>query len=133
MRFTDQLDKVKAFATGGLDYITKPFQMEELHARVETHLKLRRLQIDLVNANKRLAAANTRMSRDLKAAAKIQESFLPRNLPRIPGADFAWIYRPCDELAGDGLNIIPLGDEKLALTFLMLAVTALRPRYCPSL
>ncbi len=52
---TDQLDKVKAFATGGLDYITKPFQMEELHARVETHLKLRRLQIDLVNANKRLA------------------------------------------------------------------------------
>jgi PleD family two-component response regulator len=41
------LDKVKAFATGGVDYLTKPFQMEELHARVETHLKLRRLQIDL--------------------------------------------------------------------------------------
>src|SRR5688572_5503469 len=34
---TDQLDKVKAFAIGGVDYITKPFQMEELHARVETH------------------------------------------------------------------------------------------------
>ena len=29
---TEQLDKVKAFATGGVDYITKPFQMEELHA-----------------------------------------------------------------------------------------------------
>ena len=28
---TDHLDKVKAFATGGVDYITKPFQMEELH------------------------------------------------------------------------------------------------------
>ena len=39
--------------------------------------------------NKRLADANNRMSRDLKAAAKIQESFLPRNLPRVPGADFA--------------------------------------------
>src|SRR3954464_10956068 len=115
---TDQLDKVKAFATGGLDYITKPFQMEELHARVETHLKLHRLQVELVDANKRLADANSRMSRDLKAAAKIQASFLPRNLPRIPGTDFAWIYRPCDELAGDGLNIIPLGDEKLALYIL---------------
>ena len=44
---TEQLDKVKAFAIGGVDYITKPFQMEELHARVETHLKLRRLQIEL--------------------------------------------------------------------------------------
>ena len=39
---TEELDKVKAFALGGVDYITKPFQMEELHARVETHLKLRR-------------------------------------------------------------------------------------------
>ena len=106
---TEQLDKVKAFATGGVDYITKPFQMEELHARVETHLKLRRLQIELEHANARLAKANDRMSRDLKAAAKIQETFLPRNLPRVPGTDFAWIYRPCDELGGDGLNIIPLG------------------------
>jgi phosphoserine phosphatase RsbU/P len=115
---TDQLDKVKAFATGGLDYITKPFQMEELHARVETHLNLHRLQVELREANKRLADANSRMSRDLRAAAKIQESFLPRNLPRVAGTDFAWIYRPCDELAGDGLNIIPLGDDKVALYIL---------------
>ena len=33
---TEPLDKVKAFAVGGVDYISKPFQMEELHARVET-------------------------------------------------------------------------------------------------
>jgi two-component system, cell cycle sensor histidine kinase and response regulator CckA len=44
---TEQLDKVKAFAVGGVDYLTKPFQIEELHARVETHLKLHRLQIEL--------------------------------------------------------------------------------------
>src|SRR5947209_17146623 len=61
---TEQLDKVKSFAVGGVDYITKPFQMEELHARVETHLKLRRLQIDLEDANSRLERVNGRMSRD---------------------------------------------------------------------
>ena len=55
---TEPLDKVKAFAIGGVDYITKPFQMEELHARVETHLKLRRLQIELEETNARLAKAN---------------------------------------------------------------------------
>ena len=115
---TEQLDKVKAFATGGVDYITKPFQMEELHARVETHLKLRRLHTELEDANVRLAEANCRMSRDLRAAAKIQEAFLPRNLPRVPGTEFAWIYRPCDELAGDGLNIIPLDNENIALYIL---------------
>lgn len=112
---TEQLDKVKAFAIGGVDYITKPFQMEELHARVETHLKLRRLQIELEETNARLAKINCRMARDLKAAAKIQETFLPRNVPRVAGADFAWVYRPCDELAGDGLNIIPLDDDNVAV------------------
>ena len=112
---TEQLDKVKAFAIGGVDYITKPFQMEELHARVETHLRLRRLQTELQETNTRLELANRRMSRDLKAAAKIQETFLPRKMADVPGTDFAWIYRPCDELAGDGLNIIPLGDGKFGL------------------
>jgi PAS domain S-box-containing protein len=37
-------DKVKGFAAGALDYITKPFQLEEVLARVETHLKLSHLQ-----------------------------------------------------------------------------------------
>ncbi len=35
-------DKVKAFQSGGVDYITKPFQVEEVTARVETHLQLHR-------------------------------------------------------------------------------------------
>ena len=78
----ENLDKVKAFALGGVDYITKPFQMEELHARVETHLKLRRLQVELEETNSRLERVNGRMSRDLEAAAKIQKTFLPSAAPR---------------------------------------------------
>ena len=35
-------DKVKGFRSGGVDYVSKPFQFEEVQARVETHLKLRR-------------------------------------------------------------------------------------------
>lgn len=115
---TEQLDKVKAFAIGGVDYITKPFQMEELHARVETHLKLRRLQLELEATNAQLAKVNERMSRDLKAAAKIQQTFLPHDLPSIPATEFAWFYQPCDELAGDGLNVIPLGDDQVGLYIL---------------
>ena len=34
-------DKVKAFNVGGVDYITKPYQLEEVQARVETHLTLK--------------------------------------------------------------------------------------------
>lgn len=45
--FEDVGKKVKAFRTGGVDYISKPVQREELIARVETHLELKRLQEQL--------------------------------------------------------------------------------------
>ncbi len=50
----DVLDKVKAFAVGGVDYITKPFQMEEVLVRVETHLALCHLQNKLKQKNEEL-------------------------------------------------------------------------------
>lgn len=45
------LDKVKAFSIGGVDYITKPFQLEEVVVRVENHLTIRRLQKQLSEQN----------------------------------------------------------------------------------
>jgi len=59
----DQIeDKVRAFRLGGVDYITKPFQMEEVLARVQTHLTLRRLQTELAHANASLAHANASLA-----------------------------------------------------------------------
>jgi len=43
----ETMDKVKAFAVGGVDYITKPFQFEEVEARVRTHLELQRQKREL--------------------------------------------------------------------------------------
>jgi two-component system, sensor histidine kinase and response regulator len=40
----ETIDKVKAFHVGGADYVTKPFQLEEVYARIQTHLQLRRLE-----------------------------------------------------------------------------------------
>ncbi len=40
----ETMDKVKAFRVGGVDYVTKPFQLEEVYARIQTHLQLRRLE-----------------------------------------------------------------------------------------
>lgn len=45
---TDIEDKVKAFKAGGVDYITKPLHAEEVLARVETHLKIKRYQMELM-------------------------------------------------------------------------------------
>ena len=47
-------DKLKGFSCGGVDYITKPFQHEEVLSRVRTHLTIRRLQRRLEGQNEAL-------------------------------------------------------------------------------
>lgn len=53
----ETINKVKAFEIGGVDYITKPFQIEEVLARVHTHLSLRKLQTRLEEKNAQLEEA----------------------------------------------------------------------------
>ena len=55
---THALDKVKAFSAGGVDYLTKPFQMDELLVRVKTHLALRGMQKQLEEKNAQLEASS---------------------------------------------------------------------------
>ncbi len=61
---TEARDKVEAFAVGGVDYITKPFQVEEVQARVATHLGLRRQKRALEESYARLVALE-RLREDL--------------------------------------------------------------------
>lgn len=57
----DPLDKVKAFQAGGADYVTKPFQAEEVLARVKHQVTLSRLQKELRERNRTLEEANLRL------------------------------------------------------------------------
>ncbi len=50
----DTRDKVLGFAAGGVDYVTKPLQVEEVMARVNTHLRLRAMQTQLEQQNQEL-------------------------------------------------------------------------------
>lgn len=54
----ETIDKVKAFAVGGADYITKPFQVEEVLARVEHQITITRLQKQLEAQNRELVRSN---------------------------------------------------------------------------
>ncbi len=55
---TETADKVSGFEAGGLDYITKPFQKEEVLARVHAHLSLKHAREALEGANRDLSRAN---------------------------------------------------------------------------
>jgi diguanylate cyclase (GGDEF)-like protein len=53
---SDTADKVKGFEVGAVDYITKPINHDELLARVNTHISLRKLQVRLQEKNDQLEA-----------------------------------------------------------------------------
>jgi phosphoserine phosphatase RsbU/P len=112
---TEQMDKVKAFAIGGVDYLTKPFQMEELHARVETHLKLRRLQIELEEYSRHLELARERLKLDLELARGVQRGLLPLRLPEVPGYEFFAHYESAYEVGGDYYDFILLPRQRVAV------------------
>ncbi len=94
-------DKVQAFTVGGVDYITKPFQAAEVIARVENHLNLRRLQAQL-------EIANSKMAQELALAGEVQSSFMPKNIPDLPGWQLAVTMQSAHETSGDFFDIISL-------------------------
>jgi DNA-binding response OmpR family regulator len=59
---TQTEDKVRAFHAGGVDYVTKPLQVEEVLARVETHLSIKRMREQIEHANQKLLVWNVKLS-----------------------------------------------------------------------
>ncbi|MEG5064389.1 EAL domain-containing protein [Microcoleus sp. B3-A4] len=73
----ETFNKVQGLAVGGVDYIAKPFQVEEVLARVETHLTIRRLQQKLQNQNLLLV-------REIEERQRLEESlFAEKELAQV--------------------------------------------------
>ncbi|MBE9186223.1 response regulator [Microcoleus sp. LEGE 07076] len=70
----DVMEKVKAFQVGGVDYITKPFQVEEVLARVESQLSLRSLQSKLQQQARELHDRNSRLQQEIAERQQAEES-----------------------------------------------------------
>ena len=101
-------NKVQGFDVGGVDYITKPFQYEEVIARVETHLALQRFQ-------KRLQKANRRYEKELKLAGSLQANLIPKQAPTVPGFQLSFMLRSARETSGDFYDIFPLNSRHIGI------------------
>lgn len=115
-------DKVKGFEVGGVDYVTKPIQHEEVLARLTTHLHIRNLTLKLQKSNEalsdanqqittlneRLKAENMRMQAELDVARRLQQMVLPtrEELERIDELDIAGFMEPADEVGGDYYDVL---------------------------
>ena len=81
----DTVNKVKGFEMGAVDYISKPFQPEEVIVRVNTHLTINRLKQSLAEKNRELQSYNQLLEEKVKERTaelaslnQIYERFVPR-------------------------------------------------------
>jgi signal transduction histidine kinase len=70
----DMENKVKGFDLGAVDYITKPFQQQEVLARVNLHLKVRRLTQELAETNQQLSQVNEKLEQKVREKTAQLES-----------------------------------------------------------
>jgi phosphoserine phosphatase RsbU/P len=128
----DVKDKARGFEVGGNDYLTKPFEILEVKARVRSLLKARSYA----------EAVKAAAERDLRIAREIQTGLLPADIPaqiRGTGLDVHAVLEPARQVGGDLFEVLRLGPERVlvavgdvsgkgipAALFMAVAMTLLR-------
>ena len=102
----DVADKTRGFEAGGNDYLTKPFEILEVKARVRSLLK----------AKAYADAVKAAAERDLRIAREIQTGLLPADIPAQvegTGLDVYGVLEPAHQVGGDLYEILRLGDDRV--------------------
>ena len=113
-------EKIQGLRSGADDYITKPFQLDELTARIEAVLGRTRPTKyinPLIGAmgDQFSEAGVEQLAFHLKTAAIIQQKLLPQKSPDLPGYDIAGLLRSSMTISGDFYDFIPLADNHLGV------------------
>ena len=101
-------DRVRGLEIGAVDYISKPFRLEEVIARVNTHLTINQLK-------KKVQKQRDELEFELQQVADAQRSLLLKNLPQISGFRLAVIYETSRYAGGDLFDVLPLPDNRWGL------------------
>ena len=133
----DTADKVKGLQLGAVDYVPKPFQPEEVIARVNTHLTLHRL-------TREVQIQRDRLVHELTVVSDLQRDLLQERLPNVPGLNLAVYYDTSLYAGGDYYDVVELPGKRCGLLVadaeghsapaaVMMAMTCALFRSCPEL
>lgn len=130
---TEVSDKIRGLDTGATDYVTKPFKMEELKARIRSHLRMKQMADELSDKNTQLAKTQVLLEEKIEAlrgayqkiaehqqrtqkamdlASKVQRGLLPATPHSLGGHRVATTFRPAEEVAGDFYDFVDLGSGR---------------------
>ncbi len=110
-------DILKGFELGGVDFITKPFQKQEILARIKTHLDLKFAREELEAKANEMAIINYRLRKELVIAGQFFQSLLPEEITNGPLLT-SYKYVPTDKLGGDALGYFKI-DEHTFIFYLL--------------
>jgi serine phosphatase RsbU (regulator of sigma subunit) len=102
---SDMSSIVRGIEMGADDFLPKPFEPAILRARLQNSLDKKRWR----DAEQLIARAN---ERELDIGREMQASFLPQELPRVEGWEFAAYFQAARQVAGDLYDVFPLSPEK---------------------
>lgn len=104
----DTGDKVRGLQLGAVDYVSKPFQPEEVIARVNTHLTINRL-------SREVQQQRDELEHELQVVSQLQRNLLPECLPEIHGLRLAVHYETSRYAGGDYYDFMTLPGGLLAV------------------
>jgi formate hydrogenlyase transcriptional activator len=142
----ETIDKINGFNMGAVDYITKPFQLPEVLARINTHLSLRELQRKLEAANALLEQRVVERTESLtKAMAQVEQlknqlqaenTYLREEIQQMGNFNdivsqsraFGKVLRQVEQVAPTNTSVLILGESGTGKELLARAVHQRSPR-----
>ena len=118
---TEKKEVATGLDSGADDFLSKPLDTDELEARLRAGSRLLRMRADLVDKNKRVSEAFERLNtlyesvdRDLRAAARLQQSLIPEKQNKCGPIRIGVAYEPCGHVGGDLLGYFRISDDRIA-------------------
>jgi sigma-B regulation protein RsbU (phosphoserine phosphatase) len=124
----DKEDLVVGMTAGADDFLTKSFNFEELRVRLRAAERILGLETELAERNRKLLETNEalqtaldRIQDDLRAAANLQASLLPKHADVSPALRIDWLFLPAAVIGGDIFDFFTLNADALGFYHLDVA------------
>lgn len=124
----DKEDLIEGMTAGADDFLTKSFNFEELRVRLRAAERILGLESQLAERNRKLNEINgelqtalDRIQDDLRAAANLQASLLPKDPNVFPNLAVDWLFLPAAVIGGDIFDFFSLSDRNLGFYHLDVA------------